>query len=619
MPKQHLVRSVYPTRSTPHPPPVYARYISGVKGDDAKKDGKNHTSGCAVSAVPRFGRRVARRMVSLIFTREEFDDIPASSKVTPEQVRNLKAIDRFLPAFAKRPAFYAVDFFTRRRVMLVLLIISILLSCSNFHKDVFSLTSSFIVADEDRPGLCFLQNYTIRRKYPIMIVPGFSSTALEVWNNELECAKAQQFFTSDFRQRMFSPRMLFLLIKDPACYLQLFSLDKITGYDPPGVKIRPDTGFSASDFFMPGYWVWAKVLLNLADIGYDPQNMGVFSYDWRLSPRRMHHRDGHYYYLRNHIEYLYEKNKERVVFISHSYGSCVLVDFFRWTDEHEPGWMDKHVAHWINIGGAVMGVAKSVSAVLAGEAKDTLTLPGPVRQMLDTHLSRNLRMEVARSWSCQTAMYPRGCNDIFPDIITLHNGTRLTPKEVLHLTAQQLRESGHKAQEQQVQELIEHFGELPSLPPAPRVSVLCMYGVDRPTEVGYVWSNDEGVNVTYQQTERATNGVILGDGDGTVPLLALGYMCRAENGWRRSVGRVVTREHKHSTGSMMDFRGGSVSGDHVDILGNYDLLETILKVVSGNAETEDELQDRMYSDVDKRIAEATECADKDAQKTGATE
>ncbi|RNF01348.1 phospholipid:diacylglycerol acyltransferase [Trypanosoma conorhini] len=550
-----------------------------------------------------------RRLLAFMFAKEEFVETPVVAEVTSEQVRTFQVVDRLLPPFAKRPVFYAVDFFTTRRVMLVLLLIAVLLGYYSFHEDVSTFTASFIVADENRPGVRFLQTHRVRRKHPVMIIPGFISTALEVWEDNVECVEAQRSLASNFRQRMFGPRMLLMAFIDPLCYFRLFALDKRTGFDPPGVKIRPDLGFGASDFFMPGYWVWAKVVLNLADIGYDPQSVGIFCYDWRLSPRRMHQRDGYYYYLRNQLLYLYQKNNDKVVVISHSYGTDVLIDFLRWSEEREPGWVDKYMEFWVNLGGPTLGVAKAVSAVLAGDAKDTLTLPGPVRQVLDSHLSRELRTETMRTWSCLSAMYPFGCDAMFPDLLTLSNGTRLTPRQVLQLTARRLRESDHAAQREHIEEILEHFDELPSLPPSPNLTVFCLYGVDRPTEVGYIFGDDEIVNLTYQQPGRAINGVVFGNGDGTVPLMSLGYMCRAENGWKRNVGRVITRELKHSTGSMMELRGGSNSGDHVDMLGNYELIETILKIVSGNAGN-GELTDRMYSDVDAQIAAATECATK---------
>lgn len=41
-------------------------------------------------------------------------------------------------------------------------------------------------------------------------------------------------------------------------------LDKRTGLDPPGIKLRAAQGFEAADVFITGYWVWAKILENLA-------------------------------------------------------------------------------------------------------------------------------------------------------------------------------------------------------------------------------------------------------------------------------------------------------------------------------------------------------------------
>ncbi|CBH18356.1 phospholipid:diacylglycerol acyltransferase-like protein, putative [Trypanosoma brucei gambiense DAL972] len=506
---------------------------------------------------------------------------------------------------AKRPVMYLIDFFTRRRVMFVFLVIAVLLGYHNFQEEISSLTDSFVVADADRPGVRFLQNHTMRRKHPVMIIPGFISTALEVWQDVVECTTSQAY-SSRFRQRMFGPSMLFLLATDPACYMKLFSLDKGTGFDPPGVKIRPDMGFGAADFFMPGYWVWAKIFVNLADIGYDPQSMGISSYDWRLSPRGIHRRDGYYYHLKNYLMYLYHKNEERVVIVSHSYGSLVVVDFLRWADEHEAGWTNKHVANWINIGGTTMGVSKTVSALLSGEAKDTLALPGTARAILENYFSRNLRTETFRTWSCQAAMLPSGCEGVHPQILRLHNGTVLPPKEAIRLLTRRLNESGHVAVVKQAREVLGRFGKRPNLPKAPNTTVFCLYGVDRKTEIGYVLGEDEAVDDTYNEGEHIVNGVINGDGDGTVPLLSLGYMCRAKNGWKRDVGRVITREHKHSSGSSMNLRGGSSSGDHVDILGNHELVWTILKVVSGNAE-EGELSDRIYSNIDEKIEQSGDC------------
>ncbi|GFR45803.1 hypothetical protein Agub_g7259, partial [Astrephomene gubernaculifera] len=77
-------------------------------------------------------------------------------------------------------------------------------------------------------------------------------------------------------------------------------------------------------------------------------------------------------------------------------------------------------------------------------------------------------------------------------------------------------------------------------------------------------------------------GVQLSDGDGTVPLLSLGLMCRG--GWRPGSRlnpggmRVVTREFKHRSGSLLQgARGGPASAAHVEILGNEGVLADVIR------------------------------------------
>ena len=77
--------------------------------------------------------------------------------------------------------------------------------------------------------------------------------------------------------------MMRALVLDKASWKQHIMLDKQTGLDPPGVKLRAAQGFDAADFFITGYWIWNKILENLATIGYDPSNAFTAAYDWRLS------------------------------------------------------------------------------------------------------------------------------------------------------------------------------------------------------------------------------------------------------------------------------------------------------------------------------------------------
>merc|ERR1711974_74543 len=84
------------------------------------------------------------------------------------------------------------------------------------------------------------------------------------------------------------------------------------------------------------------------------------------------------------------------------------------------------------------------------------------------------------------------------------------------------------------------------------------------------------------------------DGDGTVPLLSLGYMCAHgwhQKRWNPHGVKVVTREYTHKfldlVGDAMatagpryffrDFgRGGPSTADHVNLMGNSNLLHDVL-------------------------------------------
>lgn len=73
--------------------------------------------------------------------------------------------------------------------------------------------------------------------------------------------------------------------------------------------------------------------------------------------------------------------------------------------------------------------------------------------------------------------------------------------------------------------------------------------------------------------------------DGTVPVLSLGYMCAPSGGWTKHAdlynpghSPVVLKEYLHEqSDSKLDVRGGSKAGDHVDILGNWEMTVSLLK------------------------------------------
>jgi len=55
--------------------------------------------------------------------------------------------------------------------------------------------------------------------------------------------------------------------------------------------------------------------------------------------------------------------------------------------------------------------------------------------------------------------------------------------------------------------------------------------------------------------------------------------------------RVRVREYAHMPASW-DFRGGETSGDHVDIMGNREMISDVLQIAAGA-----EIEDKFVSDV----------------------
>lgn len=73
------------------------------------------------------------------------------------------------------------------------------------------------------------------------MIPGVISTGLESWGTE---EASRQYF----RKRLWgSWSMMRALVLDKASWKKHIMLDKITGLDPPGIKLRAAQGFDAAD------------------------------------------------------------------------------------------------------------------------------------------------------------------------------------------------------------------------------------------------------------------------------------------------------------------------------------------------------------------------------------
>ena len=106
-----------------------------------------------------------------------------------------------------------------------------------------SLAATYYTRQSQRPGYQLAQEGATAN-FPVVIIPGFVTSGLEVWTSR-ECAKKY------FRQRIWtgldSARALFT---DKNCWREHVALDPYTGKDPEGIRLRAAQGFEAADYFM---------------------------------------------------------------------------------------------------------------------------------------------------------------------------------------------------------------------------------------------------------------------------------------------------------------------------------------------------------------------------------
>ncbi|KAL3632950.1 Phospholipid:diacylglycerol acyltransferase 1 [Castilleja foliolosa] len=151
------------------------------------------------------------------------------------------------------------------------------------------------------------------------------------------------------------------------------------------------------------------------------------------------------------------------------------------------------------------------------------------------------------------------------------------------------------------------------LPNAPDMEIFSMYGVGIPTERAYVYKQIPAADcyIPFQIDTSAADGdehvclkdgVFTVDGDETVPVLSAGFM--NAKGWRGKTRfnpsgiKTYIRECDHAPPHNLLEGRGTQSGAHVDIMGNFALIEDIMRVAAG-ARGEDLGGDRVYSDIFK--------------------
>ncbi|ODV71155.1 phospholipid:diacylglycerol acyltransferase [Cyberlindnera jadinii NRRL Y-1542] len=509
------------------------------------------------------------------------------------------------------------------------------------------LTENFSV------GKAMKKDYGLTSKFPVVMVPGVISTGLESWGTAgVEGCPSQPHFRKRLWGSMYMIRTMFL---DKVCWLKHIMLDPITGLDPEGITVRAAQGFEAADFFITGYWIWGKIIQNLAAIGYDPNMMITAAYDWRLAYMDLERRDTYFSTMKAQIELQKKVSNQKTILIGHSMGAQVAYYFMKWVEaEGEyfgnggPNWINDNIAAFVDISGSALGAPKAVPALLSGEMKDTVQLNALAVYGLEKFFSRRERVDMLRTFGGIPSMFPKGGdliwgtledgsaddelspnkNETFADFIRFDEavGTfssrNLTMADSLDYLLDmsptwfqdRVREQysfGFATTPAELQANNQKFStwsnplEAP-LPNAPDMKIYCFYGVGNPTERAYMYQEEQNktlakLNITIKAPNNEKSPVFFTDGDGTLPLLthSMCHKWKTSRYYNPGGSPVKVVEIKHEP-DRFDIRGGAKTAEHVDILGSAELNELILKVASGR---DDLIEERQITNLSRWVSE----------------
>lgn len=253
-------------------------------------------------------------------------------------------------------------------------------------------------------------------------------------------------------------------------------------------------------------------------------------------------------------------------------GTTVALYFMHWVQDD--AWIEKHISNFVNIGGTLLGVPKTMSALLSGEMRDTVDMPVALSALVERLFSRKERAKLFRNWGGASSMYLKGGNAVWgdsdsapddkPDAIESYgqlfrfkNSTRAnltldesrklitdhTPLAFQNMLASNwstgMERDYRQIERNQLQKFESRWSNpLESrLPKAPSLKVYCIYGQGKETERAYYYDTENAEafidgQVSASSNPTIRNGVLMGEGDGTVSLLSLGAMC--VDGWKRS-------------------------------------------------------------------------------------
>ncbi|KAI9604762.1 hypothetical protein H4Q26_002731 [Puccinia striiformis f. sp. tritici PST-130] len=355
--------------------------------------------------------------------------------------------------------------------------------------------------------------------------------------------------------------------------------------------------------------------------------------------------------MKRNIEHSKLMDGKKTVLVSHSMGGSIILFFLKWVKAQGPlfgnggpNWADEHIESVVNIEGTLLGVPKTMAALLSGEMRDTAELNPAGVYILEKLFSRRERAAMLRSWAGSAALWPKGGEVIWGDsssapndpinatmtagnVYTLRHSeekSNLTMLSACQFLLQQTPPSFQKMLESKFSFRIESdpncliannqdFRKWTNplevqLPKSKNLKILCLYGVGKPTERGYWYKGDQfesdNIETEGAQAKCKASGIKC-DSKHQTPITPMNFPLSREwmvndevnlddeNPKVKKGIPVITHEIEHRPASF-DIQGGSTSADHIDILGLAELNEMIVNIVSGR---EDLVKEKFVSDI----------------------
>ena len=263
---------------------------------------------------------------------------------------------------------------------------------------------------------------------PILIIPGFMSSGLEIQKSTLRpdwqgkrlwlnlgslglssfyfgSAQAPKITTTvTTRDHQKNPQVDPKQLQYKSHWLEHMRLDAYQ--EKPGIQIRPIPGLDGVDYLTPGMftshvsYVFGPVINALVNSGgyVKDKNLKAAPYDWRLSPAQLERRDHYFSNLIQQVEELYQTNHHiPICIVGHSLGTKCAHYFLNFAQQRKGrAWIDQHIYAYVPVGAPHLGAPKALRSVVVGD-----------KMGLDGFLNDEEALVLGRSLESGPWLFPR--------------------------------------------------------------------------------------------------------------------------------------------------------------------------------------------------------------------